>query len=149
MRAEQHVVIDRPLQEVFDVATCMRRCVVWQTTTLASEYTSEGPIGVGTTFKHDVRFLGKTFRTNPSITAYESPRLFVYADPSGPVPFEARFTFEPVAEGTLFRVVVEGEPKGALLGLAAPMLSHLLERQYASDMGCLKDLLESGVELPM
>ncbi|MGH2544503.1 MAG: hypothetical protein ACRDIB_17055, partial [Ardenticatenaceae bacterium] len=53
----------------------------------------------------------------------------------------------PTAEGTLFKVLVEGEPRSALLGLATPLLAHLVEGQYNSDLDCLKDSLENQVEL--
>jgi len=48
---EQHsVVIDQPLEEVFAYITDINNNSLWQSSTLETEQTSEGAVGVGTSF---------------------------------------------------------------------------------------------------
>ncbi len=62
---EQHsVLIDQPLEEVFAYITDVNNNSLWQSSTLETEQTSEGPIGVGTTYRSVSKFLGPTHRDN-------------------------------------------------------------------------------------
>lgn len=147
MKVQNEVTIDRPIAEVFEVATCLRRCVVWIGPIVDSEITSDGVFGVGTTFDQKVQFLGRALHTTGTVTHYDPPHAFAYAGNSGPVLFEARFSFEPTAAGTRFTVTVESQPRSAFEGIATPFLARMLKRQYASDMHTLKDLLENDINV--
>jgi uncharacterized membrane protein len=148
MLIENSIVINRPIDEVFDVATCLRRCVVWRSALLASTKTSGGPVGVGTTFEQEVRGLGRSFRNTAVITAYEPPRLFAYKRSSGPTDYEARFTFEPEGAGTRFNVSVEGEaPSGWLRVLPKSLLRQWTQNTISQEMDTLKMMMENEVDL--
>ena len=51
IQQEHTVVIDRPIEEVFAFVTDPDNVSLWQSTSLETEQTSEGPVGVGTTFR--------------------------------------------------------------------------------------------------
>ncbi len=150
MNIERSIVINRPIEEVFDVATCLRRCVVWRSALLASTKTSEGPVGVGTTFDQDVRGLGKTYTNTAVITAYEPSRLFAYERVSGSndSDYKARFVFEPEGEGTRFNVQVEGQPpSGWMRILPQALLQNFVGNSIGREMEMLKEMLENEVDL--
>ena len=51
---ESTIEIERPMNEVFDVATCQRRCVVWVSGIISnSRMDSDEPTHVGSTFTTD------------------------------------------------------------------------------------------------
>lgn len=148
MRMEHSVVIERPIDEVFELATCLRRCVVWRSALLASTKTSDGPVGVGTTFDQDVRLLGKTRTNTAVITEYEPPRRFVYRHVSGMSAYTARFLFEPEENGTRFTVDLEGEPTSVWLKvLPESLVARQIKDTVASEMDTLKLMMEAGVDM--
>lgn len=145
---EHAVTIDRPIEEVFDVATCLRRCVVWRSAILASAKTSDGPMGVGTTFDQEVRLLGKTRTNTAVVTRYDPPRLFAYKHVSGMTAYEAQFIFAPENGGTRFTVRLEGEALPAWLRiLPQSLLVRTVEDTIAREMESLKMMLEGEVDL--
>jgi hypothetical protein len=142
------VVIERPIDEVFELATCLRRCVVWRSALLASAKTSEGPVGVGTTFDQQVRVLGMTRTNTAVVTAYDPPRLFAYEHQKGLSAYQAEFTFEPVDGGTRFNVRVEGEVLAAWLRLMPQaLLVRWVRDTIVQEMDTLKMMMESDVDL--
>jgi uncharacterized membrane protein len=148
MIIEHSVVINRPVEEVFDVATCLRRCVVWRSAILASAKTSEGPVGVGTTFDQDVRVLGMTRTNTAVITAYEPPHLFAYEHVTGLNAYQARFTFQPENGGTRFTVTVDGEPHSAWLRIVpTSLLLRWIGNTIEQEMATLKMMMENEVDL--
>ena len=148
MRMEHSVVIERPIDEVFELATCLRRCVVWRSALLTSTKTSDGPVGVGTTFDQEVRLLGKTRTNTAVITEYKPPRRFVYRHVSGMSDYEARFLFEPAGNGTRFTVDLEGDPTSLWLKMIPESLTvKQVRNTIAAEMETLKAMMESEVDM--
>ena len=46
------ITINRPVEEVFDVATCQQRCVIWRGPITLAKKTTDGPVDVGTSYEH-------------------------------------------------------------------------------------------------
>src|SRR5687768_16148701 len=90
------IVIERSLDEVFDLASCLIRCTVWQSGIVAAEKLTEGPVGVGTTYRHQVKFLGTVAEINPTITVWDPSSRLEYQDQTARVPFGAVYSFEAV-----------------------------------------------------
>ena len=129
-------------------ATCLRRCVVWRTALLASAKTSDGPVGVGTTFDQEVHFLGMSRTNTAVITAYDPPRLFAYKHVKGLGDYEARFTFEPAEAGTRFTVWLEGDSPSIMTKLIPEAIQVRWARKTVADeMNMLKEMLESEVDM--
>jgi uncharacterized membrane protein len=148
MVIEKSIVIERPIDEVFELATCLRRCVVWRSALLASKKVSDGPVGVGTTFDQEVRLLGATRTNTAVITAYEPPYLFAYKHLRGLNDYEARFIFATEGNGTRFTVRVEGEALPAWLRiLPQSLLVNRVENTIVQEMETLKMMMESNVDL--
>ena len=83
---EQSVVIDRPVEQVFDYVTNVENMVEWTGPTIEASQTSEGPPGVGATTSRISNFLGRRIDTQMQITEFEPNKLVVSKAISGPMP---------------------------------------------------------------
>lgn len=146
-KIELSIVIDRPIDEVFKNATCLKGCVNWQTAVVSTEKLDENrPAEVGARYHHLVKFMGMKTETHPEIIRINPPHEFAYSDTDARNAFETRYLFDEVPGGTRMRVTIQGDLDQNLLGrIAKPVLERALARQFEADLDTLKDLLESGV----
>lgn len=142
IRIEHSVVINRPIEEVFAFVTDIDKMSQWALELREAKKTSEGPVGVGTTFSGVVQLLGRRMENNHEVTEYEPNRKYSFKTTSGPVPMEAESTFESVAGGTRVTILAEAEP-GGFFKLAEPIFARTAQRQYETNLATLKDLLEA------
>ncbi len=144
IRQEHTVVIERPIEEVFAFATDPNNDTLWQSTTLETEQTSEGPVGVGTTFRDTSKFLGRRIESTYEVTENEPPHRQCVRITSGPIPGSGCYLFEPADDGsTRFTQNFEADV-GGFFRLAEPLVGRAIRRQMEADMATLKDLLEAG-----
>jgi len=141
-RIEASVVINRPLEEVFAFVGNIENNPQWQSSVLESRATSEGPIGVGTTYRYVSQLLGRRIETDGEITEYEPNRKYSFKSTSGPFPIEGGFTLEAAEGGTKVTLAAEAEV-GGFFKLAEPLVIRMMKRQFEADVGNLKDLLEA------
>ena len=137
------VMINRPIEEVFDVATCQERCVVWRGPITVATKTSDGPVKVGTTYEHQVKFLGITLVARPVITVWEPPHRAEIENNAGPVTYHLTFTCESVTGGTKLTTEIKAEIRGAFKHIVDELVHQAIMRQHAGDLETLKQLLES------
>ncbi len=143
MRVEESVQINRPVDEVFSYVTTLESQPEWAGPSLEVRKDTPGPPKEGDTFTYVARFLGRRFETPFQTTSVEPNRQFSYHATGGPLPDQRwTYTFEEVSGGTRYTQVVEGEPRG-FFRLADPLLERALKRQFRSDLGTLKDMLEA------
>lgn len=83
--------------------------------------TSDGAIGVGTTWHSVGKFLGRRVEMDITYTEFE-PNGKLTFDMTGPFPATMTFTFESGADGTRVVQVVDGEP-GGFFKPVGPLLS--------------------------
>lgn len=141
-RIEINLVINRPVEEVFAFVSNSENLPRWRSTSLEVKKTSEGPFGVGSTFRGRFTFLGRQFEGNIVVTGYEPNRVYVSKIAEGPFPLETAYTLEPVENGTNVTFVVEGEP-GGFFKLAEPLVVSMARRAYDTDLQNLKEMLEA------
>jgi hypothetical protein len=142
-----NIIINRPIEEVFDVATCLERCVVWRGPIVAAKKTSDGPVGVGTTYQHKVKFLGVAFEAAPVITGWEPPYRATFETRSRPLSYQATFTLEATEQGTKLTTAVQPELGGAFKHIPEKLVHKAITRQHRSDLESLKELMESGTAI--
>jgi uncharacterized membrane protein len=138
---EARVVINRQVDEVFAYVADVGKWPQWYTGMLEGEQTSEGPMGVGSTFRGVNQFLGRRMEWTSEVTGYEPNRKIGQKITSGPMSVEQSLTFEPVEGGTRFTLTGEGET-GGLFKLAEPIVNRTMQRQMEGDLANLKDILE-------
>ena len=141
-KVEASVVINRPVDEVFAYMADVRNWSQWNSGMLEGEQTSEGPMGVGTTFRGVNQFMGRRMEWTSEVSEYEPNRKMGQKITSGPMSIEQSLTFEPVEGGTRFTLVGEGET-GGFFKLAEPIVNRTMQRQMEGNLANLKDILEA------
>ena len=142
---ETSILINRPQQEVFDFVADPANNPQWQGTIESSEWTSEGPIAVGSTQNVVTRFLGRKIESTMELTAWDSPNQYSFKTASGPIPFEGTNRFESKENGTQVTVAGKAEP-GGFFKLTGGLFAKQLQKQIETDLSALKLMLEAGAE---
>jgi carbon monoxide dehydrogenase subunit G len=135
-------VINRSVEEVFAFASNYENNSKWISGVIEVKKTSEGPIGVGTTWRTVLTFLGRRIEGETEFTEYEPTRSFAAKMKSGPFPVENRVTFERVEGGTRVNFTTVAEA-GGFFKLAEPLLVSMVKRQFEADFTTLKDRMEA------
>lgn len=142
LRAEESVVVQRPIDEVFAYFTDPTTLPEWQASALEAQLEGEGPMRAGSRAVETRKFLGRRMESTMEVLEYEPPRRFTIKASSGPVPFQVTSDLSEEDGGTLVRSVVEGEP-GGFFRLAEPLVVRAVERELRNNLATLKDVLES------
>ena len=148
VRIEGEVVINRPVDEVFDFVADERNEPRYNPHMSCVDQVSAGPIGEGTRFLAEGKLMGRTVDTTIEYTAYERPRLLASTSQSvvrliKPMPtnIHGAITFDPVPQGTRMRWSWDVETRGALR-LMSPMVAGAGRHQEQAMWTNLKNLLE-------
>ena len=139
IKVEHSIVINRPVEEVFSVVTNVENNPKWGSGLLEAVKTSDGPIGVGTTWRLVRKVIGQRLEAESEVTEYELNRNYVQRSKS-PFPVVVRQTYEAVEGGTRITITSEAEP-GGFLKLAEPLLKSTAKRDIDAEFANLKDLM--------
>lgn len=145
---EGEIVINRPVEEVFDFVADERNEPRYNPQMLRVTQVSSGPIGRGTRFRCE---MARNVELVWAITAYERPRrlagagravvrLFMFAGLPA-MDMRGTLSFEPVPGGTRMRWSWHLEPCG-VFKLLTPLAERMGQRQEARNWASLKQLLE-------
>lgn len=136
--------IDRPAGEVFGYIADMANNPHWQRGQERCTWTSEPPLGLGSTYDQEASFLGKRIRSSFEVVDYEPDHTIRIRTTGGTMPIDVIRTVTPLSEGRC-RVTadVRGEPP-LVMRLAGPLLDRLVARSVRGDYRRLKALLEGG-----
>jgi len=138
---EDSITINRPVEEVFAYLADIENLAKWHGQVDHGEQTSEGPLGVGTTYRGSSDFMGRKMEWTSEITEYEPNLKVAQTLDMGPAVMAMTWVLEPVEGGTKFTVISEGE-MGGLAKLAGPLMDRTMKKQMESNLTCLKGLLE-------
>jgi len=136
--------IKRPIEDVFAVMSDSSNRPKWMSGADGFTKTSDGPIGVGTTWHGAGKMFGRRVETDIEYTEFEAGRSFTTKSAT-PFPNTMAFTLESVDDGTRVTQTVDGEP-GGFFKLAGPLLAAAFKRLFQGNLDNLKDLME-GEEL--
>lgn len=140
-RVEGEIIIQRPVEQVFDFVADERNEPRYNRRMVRSEKVSPGPIGVGAQFRAALATIGRTIPMTIEFTGYDRPRRLASVTRSAMMTTDGALTFAPVAGGTLMQWSWDVRPRG-LLRLMSPLVSWLGRRQEREIWGNLKRLLE-------
>lgn len=137
------VTIGRPVEEVFAYVTDTSNDPAWHTDVLAARKTSDGPIGVGTTWHLQFKpFMGVS--EGPSeVIAFEANRKEVLRGEAGPMEPTLTYLFEPADGGTRFTRRVQIRISG-WVRLMTPMMKLMVPKRNRGFVENLKQVLERG-----
>ena len=134
--------IMRPPEEVFAYITNFENNPNWQNGMKSCKFTSEGPVGVGTTYEQVASFLGRTIQTTFEVTEFEPNRRIKFVSRQSTFPLRIVRAVEPIEAGTHVHAEIEGEPTG-ILKLLGPLLDGMVTKSIQKDYAKLKLLLEA------
>lgn len=141
MRVEGDIVIERPLEEVFDFVADECNEPQYNPRMTRAEKISPGPIGVGTRFRSVMTGAGGAPEIDIEFTEYVRPRRITERVHLSSMDINGALFFEPVPEGTLMAWVWDLEPHG-VYKLMSPLVRWMGERQERTIWTSLKHLLE-------
>jgi uncharacterized membrane protein len=140
---EENIIIHRPIEEVFTYMTDLRNAPEWQSGLLEVQQTTEGLVGIGTTYLAVRRFLGRKMESVMEIVGYEPNLSLTWKTVSSSMPFTSSWRFKSTTEGT--QVIWTFEAEVGLFGLADRFVANSITRDAVAGFGTLKDMLESQV----
>lgn len=144
MKQSATIVIDRPAGEVFDYVMDIPNDAHWRTNTgvVEAAYTSDPPLGVGTTGFDRISANGRDMIAEWQTVEYEPGKLARWEFVSGPLRGFGSYRCEPVDDTTRFTLEFNAKPTGPLR-LVGPILGIIVRRQIQADAQKLKSILES------
>ena len=141
-RIEESVEIKRPADRVFAYTTDAKSWSKWQSTIPEAEQTSQGAVGVGTTFKGTIRMMGLSMKWTAKATEYEPNKKFGKDITSGSMTVEQHNTYDPIEGGIKFTIVYNAKV-GGLMKLFSPMIVSSMRKALKKALGNLKSVLEA------
>ena len=141
-RIEESVEIKRPADKVFAYTTEAKSWPKWQSTFPDAEQTSQGSVGIGTTFKGVNRMMGLSMKWTAKAMEYEPNRKFGKNITCGSITNEQHNTYEPIEGGTRFSIVYNMKV-GGFLKLFSPMIVSSMRKEPKKALSNLKGILEA------
>ncbi len=143
MRYEIAVEIERPVDDVWAFMSDVFNMPRLRGQSLTYRKTSQGPIGVGTTFEGRVLVLGFETLVIGSLTEWDPPHATTSVVQARPLrSFTLRETFEPSGSGTRLTRSFDLEPR-LPLKIIWPVIGPLVVRRWRDATQNIKVLMES------
>lgn len=136
-----HVVIQRPVEEVFSYYIDPANRPLWSDHVLSGAWVTEQSVGVGAVFQITLRQWGRIMRTEREITEYVASEKVCYVMESNVVHVHSCQTFIPHETGTRFTIQAEMTPKG-WFRLVYPFVAKNLADHLEEEAYNLKQALE-------
>jgi uncharacterized protein YndB with AHSA1/START domain len=129
--------VNAPPEQAFALISDLMRSPEWATNPLTVEHVSGGPIGVGSEYRSEARFMGKDVHAEQQITAYDPPTHFAFTNTEGRERYLHDFTVrgeggKSVVERTI-TFLVPGF-RGLGIRVAVPFLSKKFNRQESEKL---------------
>jgi uncharacterized protein YndB with AHSA1/START domain len=138
------IVIDRPPDEVFDFVADEENEPRYNPEMRFAKKVTEGPIGVGTSFRAEMTGRGRVVPMTILFTEYDRPRRIAERVQMKAMDLTGDLTFEPFDGGTRMRWSWNLEPHG-VLRFMGPLVARMGRRQEQRIWTGLKHLLEGPV----
>jgi hypothetical protein len=135
------VLVAASPEDAFEFVSDFERNPEWQTGMRDAQFTSEGPLRAGTTYRQVARFLGRRIEIEFVVTHVDPGREIVTRTLTGPFPITVVRTVVPDGDGARVSAHVTAEPRGAFR-LADPILERFLRAAVEREHRRLKDLLD-------
>ena len=138
---EKSIFIKQPVDEVFAFASDLTSFTLWQADVSRIEQTSSGVIREGSTGVVVQKLMGIEFESQIEMTEFDAPKRACFKSTSGPLEWGGCQTTVAQDDGTLFTLIIEGEPAG-LFKIAEGMVEKQLAARMEDDLERLRGLLE-------
>jgi uncharacterized protein YndB with AHSA1/START domain len=139
---EGEIIINRPVETVFDVVADERNEPRYNPRLLWVEKVSSGSIRRGTQFRAATKTMTRPVEMTIEFTDYERPRRLASSTHMPTMEIQGALTFEPVPAGTRMRWAWELQPRGAFR-LLTPLIARMAQRQEETIWSGLKQFMEA------
>jgi uncharacterized protein YndB with AHSA1/START domain len=142
VRFSNSLTIGRSPEDVFNFLAAFENVPQWNYAIVETHKTSEGPVGMGTTYRQIRSLPSRGEETFRVIEFDPDRRLAIHGDLGS---FEGTLTYElePLRGGTRLTNSAELEAHG-LMKLAAPIAAGKVREAVAANLERLKEILEQG-----
>lgn len=130
--------IARPIEDVFDYLSDPRNEPNWLPGATAVDKTSEGPVGLGSTF---VGHYARAGRVELELIEFERPRKVTFRAHSKIVDFDDAVELTEAQGTTLLQARMLASPRG-VMRFVAPLMARTLRRQFAANWDHLRRAME-------
>jgi carbon monoxide dehydrogenase subunit G len=130
-------------REVFGVISNPSEATKFLDNIKESRKLSDGPIGVGTTFRETRVMSGKEASADLLVTSYEPDSRFGISTEAEGIKVAYRYDLSPEGTGTRLKWVCELEA-GGLRRMMLPMVAAIMKKEDGDHLRKLKDYLEAG-----
>jgi uncharacterized protein YndB with AHSA1/START domain len=137
------VTINRPAEDVFNYVTDMSNDPSWHTDVLEARKTSEGPVGVGTTWHSRFKPSMGVSEGDMEVVAFEPNRMEVLRGVIGPMQPTLTYMLEPINGGTRFTRRIQIKVSG-MMRVMEPLMRLMTPRRNAGFVANLKRILEQS-----
>ena len=135
--------INRAPDEVFTFISDFANNPQWQNGMQKCTFTSPPPLGVGSTYEQEAKFLGRPILSTFKVLAYEPGQMVKATTVTSSFPITFTRRVEPDGEGSLVTAVIEGDSSG-FFRLAEPLMRWMVNRSIQGDYAKLKQVLEAN-----
>ena len=136
--------IARPSAEVFDFFSDASNNPKWQKGMISCEWSSPGPIEVGSTYSQHARFMGRDVVSSFVVTELEQGRSITIETTASTFPIRVTRTVEPIDESSCrVSADISGGPENGLIRLIGPLVEKRAQKSVDADYDRLVQLLES------
>jgi uncharacterized protein YndB with AHSA1/START domain len=132
------VTLEQSAERAFDFFVDFRNEPAWNPDCLIVEKTSDGPIGIGTTFTGKMRRIGPS---ESEIVALDRPGHCSVVDRSRGAEGTVDFRFTPHDGGTRMKVTMRMQPRGPMR-LLEPVMARVVKRMLAD----LPEKMRRGID---
>jgi carbon monoxide dehydrogenase subunit G len=140
IEAHATLLIDRPLEEVFDYLSDARNEPQWLPGAERVEKTSDGPVGLGTTYDGTYARAG---RVELTLVTFERPTAVTFRARSKIVAFDDAVELSDEDGRTRLNATMTAQPRGAMK-LFSPLMAKTMRRQFEGNWVHLKTALEEA-----
>ncbi|HEV2685683.1 MAG TPA: SRPBCC family protein [Actinomycetota bacterium] len=124
-------------EEAFALISDLTRSPEWASNPLKVEVVSGGPVGLGTKYRSEAKFMGKDVHAEQEVTAYEPPTHFAFTNTEGHETYEHVFTVRAQNGKSLIeRTITFHVPgfRGVMIRFVVPIVSKKFDRQNSEKL---------------
>ena len=137
------VTIDKPVDAVFAVLSDVEKTSAWHPNTVREYWTSDGPVGVGSTRHAVAKSFGVRAENEAVVTVFDPGKALGLRSIDSPIPFSIHIGFEPTEAGTQVEWIVDMEASGPYRLIGSLAISAFM-RQLELGLNQLGSLMDSG-----
>jgi len=119
-------------EQAFALFSDLTRSHEWATNPLSVEAVTTGPIGVGSKYRSEAKFMGKDVHAEQEVTAYDPPTHFSFTNMEGNERYLQDFTFRAEGSKTIVdRTITFLVPgfRGLAIRFVVPIVSKKFDKQ--------------------